>query len=301
VSSVNTASSGQTPQLNYRTAIGLGLIHVGALAAVFPVFFSWSGVAVAVVLAWVTGGLGITLGYHRLLTHRSFHVPKAVEYALAVCGVLALQGGPTDWVATHRKHHAFSDRDGDPHNSALGMAWAHIGWLVLANKDRVKDGEFKRWAEDLQRVPFYRFLDRYMLAIQVLFALALFAIGGWSWVIWGVFVRLVLVYHVTWLVNSAAHGSGYQSYASGDRSRNCWWVALVAFGEGWHNNHHAFPSSARHGLAWFEFDLTWLTIRIMRFLRLAHNVKIPTPEMLSRLRLNEGSTMKADRSFAGPS
>ncbi len=268
---------------DYATGIGLAFIHLGALAALLPAFFSWRAVAVGYLLFWIAGGLGITLGFHRLLTHRGFSVPRPVEYALALFGTLAVQGGPIDWVATHRKHHAFTDADGDPHDSHRGMGWAHVEWLYRTSKDRLEPHEYGRWAPDLMKDPFYRFLDRYPIPIQFALGLLLFSIGGWPFVIWGVFVRLVVLYHCTWLVNSAAHQAGYQSFKTGDRSTNCWWVALLAFGEGWHNNHHAFPFSARHGMRWYEFDLTWFTIKMLKAARIARNVKIPTRDMIERL------------------
>ncbi|MGH7756764.1 MAG: acyl-CoA desaturase, partial [Vulcanimicrobiaceae bacterium] len=224
-------------QRDYPTAIGLTIVHVGALAAFAPALFSWPAVALAIFLFWLCGGIGITLGYHRMLTHRSLAMPRPVEYAIALCGTLALQGGPIEWVATHRKHHAHTDRDGDPHDSHRGMGWAHVEWLYRTNKDRLAPDEWARWAPDLTRDPYYRFLNKHSAWIQVAFGALLFAIGGWPFVVWGIFFRLAVLYHCTWLVNSAAHATGYQSFRTGDRSTNCWWVALVAFGEGWHNNH----------------------------------------------------------------
>jgi fatty-acid desaturase len=269
---------------DYPVGIVLGLIHVAALGIFLPVFFSWSAVAVAVVLYVVTA-FGITLAFHRLLTHRSLVVPKLVEYALAVLGTLALQGGPIEWVAQHRKHHAHTDRDGDPHNAHRGMKWAHFEWLFRSNADRLPPNARARWAPDLVKDPFYVALEKYNVFLQVIVGAALFAAGGWSWVIWGLFARLVFVYHSTWLVNSAAHDSGYQSYRTNDLSTNNWFVALLTFGEGWHNNHHAFPSSARHGLRWFEFDPTYWAIKCLALVRVARHVKLPTAEMKERLAL----------------
>jgi stearoyl-CoA desaturase (delta-9 desaturase) len=139
-----------------------------------------------------------------------------------------------------------------------------------------------RLAPDLCKDPYYRFLESSNVLWQPIVGLALFALGGWPWVIWGVFVRIVFTYHITWLVNSAGHHFGYRSYRTNDESRNNWWVALLTWGEGWHNNHHAFPSSARHGLRWFELDTTWLTIRVLEAVALARDVCVPTPEMLAR-------------------
>ncbi len=271
----------------FSTFLGLLVIHLGALGAFVPALFSWRSVGLAALFWYLTGGVGITLCFHRILTHRSLKVPQWLEYLVALIGTLALQGGPIDWVATHRKHHAFSDREGDPHSPNEGMWWAHAEWLYGMGKERLEDSEFARWAPDLVKDPVYRFLQAYPVPIQVAFGFLCLAIGGWSLVVWGVFARLVFTYHATWFVNSAAHAFGYQSYRSNDLSTNCWWVALFAFGEGWHNNHHAFPFSARHGLKWYEIDITWLLIKLLAALGLAKNIKLPTPEMLKRLQLEK--------------
>jgi stearoyl-CoA desaturase (delta-9 desaturase) len=270
---------------DYPTGIGLLVIHLGALLAFVPAFFSWPGVALVFVLWYLTGGIGVTLGFHRLLTHRSLRVPRLVEYAIAILGTLALQGSPIEWVATHRKHHANSDSEGDPHDVHLGLPWAHMEWLYRTNPARCTKAERLHFAADLVADPFYRALDNLVLPLQIALGLLLLVLGGWSWVVWGIFARLVFTYHCTWLVNSAAHATGYRSFRTGDRSTNCWWVALLSFGEGWHNNHHAFPFSARHGLRWFELDMTWWTIRFLRAVRIARNVKLPSREMMERLRL----------------
>lgn len=283
--SVESALPESRGQSNLLTGLGLALIHLCALAAFVPALSSWSAAGAAAVLVYVTGGLGVTLGFHRLLTHRSLRLSKGVEYVLTVLGVLALQGGPIDWVATHRRHHATSDGPGDPHGMDRGFWWAHVGWLFLPNPGRPTIEERRRLAADLAAEPFYRFMERTPLLWQVALAVVLFALGGWSWVVWGIFVRLVVTYHITWFVNSASHWTGYRTFRTGDRSTNNWWVALLAWGEGWHNNHHAFPFSARHGLRWFELDLTWLTIRALQLVGIVRSVKLPTRAMLDRLRV----------------
>jgi fatty-acid desaturase len=272
-------------RVNVTTGLGLLVIHLAALLAFVPALFSWNALVAAAILAYVTGGIGVTLGYHRMLTHRSLQMPKALEYAITFLGVLALQGGPIGWVATHRRHHATSDTEGDPHGMDRGFWWAHVGWLFLPNPARPTVAEQRRLAPDLSADPFYRFLEVTAALWQIPLAVLLFFIGGWSLVVWGVFVRLVATYHITWSVNSASHWTGYRTFRTGDRSTNNWWVALLAWGEGWHNNHHAFPFSARHGLRWFELDFTWLTIRVLQLLRIARRVKLPTPAMLNRLRV----------------
>jgi fatty-acid desaturase len=262
-----------------RTSInrfGLFGIHAGALAAFLPATFHWSAPIVTVVLLYLTGALGITLCYHRSLTHRGLRLRKPLEYALAILGALALQGDPIRWVATHRKHHAHSDTARDPHARIVSFGWAHFRWLVQANDAMPTPQELARYAPDLYAQRFYRVLRYVHAPMQLALAALLFALGGWAWVVWGVFVRLVVSYHATWLVNSAAHSLGYRTYPTRDLSTNCWWVALLSWGEGWHNNHHAFPYSARHGLRWFEIDPTWWNVRLLALLRLADRVRTPT-------------------------
>ena len=269
---------------HWATGIGLLLIHLVALAAFFPTFFSWSALVAAIVLYNISGGIGITLCYHRVLTHRGLHLRRPFEYVAVICGALALQGGPIEWVATHRKHHAFADKEGDPHSMRQGFLWAHMEWLFRKNDAMLTQEEVRRYAPDLVDQRFYRWVDSNTLWMQVALGLVLLAVGGWSWVIWGIFARLVVCYHITWMINSVSHLFGYRSFRTPDLSTNCWWLAILSWGEGWHNNHHAFPFSARHGLRWFEFDPTWLLVRILRLVHLASEIKIPTREMLERVR-----------------
>jgi len=290
---VDVAAVDQRPSAHLGLASFVVAIHVFALAALWPAFFHWSSLAIMGVLVYLTGGVGIALGFHRTLTHRSVRLWKPVEYLTSICGCLALQGSPIEWVATHRAHHAHTDTEGDPHNAHRGFGWSHFLWMVLPNRNLLSGEMKRRYAADLWEQPFYRFLDRYHFGFTVVLSIALYAAGGWSFVVWGIFVRLVLVYQFTWLVNSAAHTVGYRSFRTDDRSTNCWWVALLGWGEGWHNNHHAFPFSARHGLRWFEFDATWLTIAALRAVRIASDVKLPTPQMLHRLRALPAARQRA--------
>jgi stearoyl-CoA desaturase (delta-9 desaturase) len=276
-----------TEPRGWVTGIGLAVVHLGALCVFIPGTFSWSAVAVMLVLYYITGAWGITLGFHRTLTHRSLRVHRALEPVLAVIGTLALQGGPIEWIATHRAHHAHTDAEGDPHDIHRGAWWSHMAWLYRRNDARLTRAEQERLAPDLAKSKFYQFLENTNALWTVALGVALFAIGGWPFVIWGIFVRIVITYHITWLVNSAAHMTGYQTFRTGDKSTNNWWVAILAWGEGWHNNHHAFPFSARHGLRWFEFDATWWTIKVLEWLKLARDVKLPTPQMLARLRVEQ--------------
>jgi fatty-acid desaturase len=268
----------------YATGAFLLAVHIVALAALLPGMTTWPAVAVGAVLYYLTGGIGICLGYHRMLTHRSLSVPKPVEYIIATLGALALQGDPLKWISTHRAHHAHSDTERDPHNSNRGFWWAHLIWLVAKNPARLSAEEIRHYGPDLVDDPYYRILGVAVLPMTLVLGIALFMAGGWPFVIWGIFVRLVVVYHITWFVNSASHLDGYQTFKSKDNSTNNWWVAFLAWGEGWHNNHHAFPASARHGMAWYEFDFTWLTIRFMQSIGLAKDVRLMRKESIDRAR-----------------
>ncbi|WP_435006927.1 acyl-CoA desaturase [Tundrisphaera lichenicola] len=264
-------------KIAWPALIWIGLLHVGALLAFVPAFFSWDALLLCLVLHWVTGGLGITLTYHRLLTHRSFEVrPKWLEYVMTAIGASASEGGAIGWVADHRCHHAFSDEANDVHSPNRGFGWAHMFWWMTPDITSIHTEDYyKKWAPDLLKDPIHRWMDSYHILFPILGAVALTAIGGMPYLVWGFFVRTVLVLHSTWLVNSATHVWGYRSHETRDTSTNLWWVAIITYGEGWHNNHHAFQTSARHGMRWWEFDATYLTIRLMSMLGMASKIKLP--------------------------
>lgn len=264
-------SQDNSPSPRLKVILFTSILHLAVLLVFLPHTFSWGAVGVAVFLHWMTIGLGISFGFHRLATHRSLQVPKWLEYFLILCGTLALQGGVFGWVGYHRIHHLYSDQEGDPHNSRDGFWWSHINWLMHTVPSK---NEYPRFIKDIADDPFYRFCHRYYIELQVALAVILYFLGGWSFVIWGIFVRLFVGLHSTMFVNSACHMIGYRSHDTKDTSTNCWWVALLTCGEGWHNNHHAFQYSARHGLQWWEIDVTWMTIRLLQILRLATNVKL---------------------------
>jgi fatty-acid desaturase len=267
---VKTAASKR--RINWITSIALILFHLGAVAALF--MFSWKSLIITAVLYWMAIGFGIGMGYHRLHTHRSYRVPKFIEYFFAVCGTLTLEGGPIFWVATHRVHHQNSDQPGDPHSPHDGGFWAHMGWIVFGERRHNDTKLMSRYAPDLAADPFYMWLNTYHYVPLVALGLILLATGGVPLMLWGVCVRVVVGLHATWLVNSATHMWGNRRFATRDDSRNSWWVALLTFGEGWHNNHHAHPTSARHGLAWYELDITWMQIRALQLLGIARSVKV---------------------------
>jgi len=273
------APAAQPPvRLKWGTIFWISMLQVGVVPA--PFAFSWSGVVVAVILYALTG-LGITMGFHRLLTHRSFQTNWAIEYLLAFLGSLANQGSPMQWVAAHRAHHRHSDEEGDPHTPRDGFWWAHMLWWMPI--DPILDDPQKsvRYVPDLARDPIHRLLNHGQVMLPLALAALLYVMGeawdgvGFSWVVWGIFVRTVFTYHTTWLVNSATHRWGYRSHRTRDLSTNLWWVALLTFGEGWHNNHHAHPRSARHGMRWWEVDVTYYLIRMMSWFALARNIHVP--------------------------
>ena len=272
------SATARATNINWGATIWLALMHVGIIFA--PWTFTWSGLALVVVLHWICGGIGICLGYHRLLTHGSFLTQKWMRRAIATIGCMAGEGPPLLWVANHRLHHARSDQEGDPHSPNDGGWWSHVFWLAfkVGGKDQID--HYRKWAPDLYRDRYMRMLEYGFLPINIAMTAVImaagYAIGGWSlaisWLVWGVAVRMVLVLHATWLVNSASHMWGYKNYETTDDSRNNWWVALITYGEGWHNNHHAYPRMAKHGHKWWEFDITYNTIRLLRVFGLASEV-----------------------------
>jgi sn-2 palmitoyl-lipid 9-desaturase len=263
----------QLSRLSWTSVLFFGAVH--AIALSFPWFFSWSALGVMIFLHWLFGSIGICLGYHRLLTHRSLQVPKLLEYAIALIGALALQGGPIFWVAGHRVHHLHTeDYDKDPYSARRGFWWSHMLWLFYPG-ETFDYNIYRRYAPDLDRDPFYRWLNRYFLLLQLPLSISLYLLGGWSFVIYGVFLRAVLLWHSTWLINSATHMTGYRSFPSDDNSRNLWWAAILTYGEGWHNNHHAYPNVAKAGWKWWEIDMTWWVIQLLKTLGLARKVVMP--------------------------
>jgi fatty-acid desaturase len=258
--------------INWVSTITFSVFHVGAVTALW--FFNWPAFFTALVLYWISLSLGIGMGYHRLLTHRSYQSPKWIERFLAICGTLALQGGPISWVATHRIHHQFSDKEGDPHTPRDGKWWSHIIWAMVGDVTHSDTVECARYAPDLCQDRFLVWLSKYNYVPLVILGSLLLAFGGVPCLLWGVFFRVTMGLHATWMVNSLTHFWGRRRFATRDDSRNNWFVALLSFGEGWHNNHHAHPTSARHGLAWYEIDMSWMVIRFLQMIGLAKSVRV---------------------------
>ncbi|MGI8861469.1 MAG: acyl-CoA desaturase [Gaiellaceae bacterium] len=276
----------------------LGLLS--AMGLLWGVAFHWLDLAVLVGM-YVVCAFGTTIGFHRYFTHKGFETSNVVKATLAVLGCMTMQGPLTQWVTDHRKHHALSDEEGDPHSPHVGHgdgAWgaikgfahAHVGWLfTLKGMERGRG-----YGKDLYEDRLVRTIDRmYLLWVVLTFAIP-FAFGyifggsvarGVEAAVWGGLLRIFLYQHATFAVNSICHMFGQREYRSRDESRNNWLIAVLVFGEGWHNNHHAFPSSARHGLARWQLDVSWWVIRGLERLRLVWNVRRPSPEQMARRRL----------------
>jgi fatty-acid desaturase len=280
---------------DWPARIGLAVYHALALLAFLPWFFSWTGLVLGALGLYVYGTLGINLCYHRILTHRGLSVPKWLERLLVTLGICCLQDTPARWIAIHRLHHQHADLQRDPHSPLVTLLWGHVGWVLVQNRDTADVAEYERYVRDILKDPYYLALeenDLWLLWINVTQWLVYFAGGscaGWfvygnlasavqfglSVWLWGVVVRTVVVWHITWTVNSLAHRWGYRTYETGDNSRNNWFVAWISNGEGWHNNHHADPMAAAHGHQWWEVDVTWRTVQLLERVGLASNVVRP--------------------------
>lgn len=283
----------------WQYVIVLSLVHAVALLAILPwtfsYLFTWSGLILAVLGHFLFGMMGVTIGYHRLLTHRGFTCPKWLEHSLAILGMCNLQDSPARWVAIHRMHHQHSDHQPDPHSPLVNFFWGHVGWVVCRNVKIDRTMHYERYVRDLLRDPFYLRLERkggwffvflgHAILISVVGGVYGYFVSGGStsealryyasWAVWAVAVRTTFVLHGTWAVNSVAHTFGYRNYETREHSRNNWLVALFSHGEGWHNNHHAQPRSAMHGHKWWEFDMSWRVIQLFELLGIAKDVVRP--------------------------
>jgi fatty-acid desaturase len=303
-------------QVNWLYAGTIGLVHLLALLALIPYCFSWTGVIVMLIGVHVFGQ-GITIGYHRLLTHRSFRTPTWVEHIFAILGICCLEDTPVRWVVIHRMHHVDSDEQPDPHTPLVNFLWSHMGWLMYRNRATHSMSATEKFGKDLLRDPFYMKLEKrpilqfYIVYIQLMIYFVAGFIAGWfygglasaiqlgvSLVVWGVFVRTVAVWHITWSVNSLSHMFGYRNYDTGEESRNNWLVALLTVGEGWHNNHHQDPSAATVQHRWWEFDISYYEIKILEKLGLASDVIVPRHlRHAAHQAAREGMTERVDKTY----
>jgi stearoyl-CoA desaturase (delta-9 desaturase) len=262
----------------WLTPVGFLGLHLAAAVTVFLVPVTWSGVALALGFYWLRL-FGITAGLHRLFSHRGFKTSRWFQFVLGWLGASAVQGGPLWWAAHHRQHHKHSDQDGDPHSPITKSVWhAHVGW-VLTPEVRNSDMTL---VKDWTKYPELVWLDRLELVPAVVQAAVCYLVAGWSGVVWGFLVSTVVLYHATFLVNSVCHLMGKRRFETDDRSRNNWWVALIVFGEGWHNNHHHYPSAARQGFKWWELDVTYYILKALSWVGVVWDLREPTPRALAR-------------------
>jgi len=283
-------------QVNWSYAGTFLVLHTAALLIFVPWFFSWIGVASFVFCVFLFGQLAIPIGYHRLLTHRSFRSPKWFERTLATLAMCAGQETPARWVAWHRIHHQHSDHANDPHSPLVSFFWSHVNWLVHENNGNGKTfALYEKYARDILRDPYYMWLEKIRYASPIFFTIhaAVFAAlagtisvftYGWninalqlasSIFLWGVVARTVFVWHITWAVNSLTHLFGYRNFDTPDGSRNNWFVTLLTGGEGWHNNHHADQASATVQIKWWELDASFYIIKCLERVGLASHIIPP--------------------------
>ena len=261
---------------DYFIPVGFIAIHLAALL-VFVVPFSWTAVGLCAGF-YCLRLFGITAGLHRYFSHRGFKTGRVFQFILGWLGASAVQGGPLWWAATHRKHHRLSDQEGDPHSPIVKSAfYSHAGWILTPGE---RDADLNSM-KDFDKYPELRVLNTLHYLTVVVQAAICYAIDGWSGVVWGVFLSTVLLWHATFLVNSVCHIFGSRRFETTDASRNNFLVALVVFGEGWHNNHHHYPSSARQGFAWYEIDVTYYILKSLSWVGIVWDLRQPTQRALA--------------------
>jgi stearoyl-CoA desaturase (delta-9 desaturase) len=262
---------------SWVSAVAFLGLHLAALG-VFFVEFSWTGVALAIGF-YLLRGFGLTAGYHRYFAHRAYKTSRAFKFVLAFLGAMSLQRGAIWWAGHHRLHHKHSDQEDDPHSPIVkSVWWSHIGW-VLSNRFHKTDWELMR---DFQKYPELRWLERFDVVPGILTGVFCLAVGGWSGLFWGFFLGTVCLYHGTFVVNSVCHLFGSRRFQTNDQSRNNWLVAIVAMGEGWHNNHHHYPSAARQGFKWYEYDLSYMILKVLSWVGIVWDLRQPTPRALAK-------------------
>ncbi len=268
--------------INWLGSIPFFLIHVLAVAGVLALGWSWSGLALALGLYFVRM-FGVTAGYHRYFSHRSFKTSRAGQLVLAVLAMSSVQKGVLWWASHHRVHHKNSDQPGDVHSVVLdGFWWSHVGWILSRRYDTTDSSKVR----DLARFPELVWLDRYYLVPPVALGVMLFLAGGWWALVWGLLVSTVLLWHGTFTINSLTHVFGRQRYRTTDNSKNNLWLALITLGEGWHNNHHYYQRAVNQGFFWWEIDVTYYVLRALSWLRLVWDLHTPPEKVRQAQRLD---------------
>ena len=272
---VTQSVSSDPPRYMTWAVLPFLLMHV-ACVAVFFVPFQWSYAFWALGLYYVRMFF-VTAGYHRYFSHRSFRTSRVFQFLLAFGAMTSSQKGILWWAAHHRKHHRYSDTEEDVHSPTRDtFFWAHIGWIMSRKNDRTE----VEWIGDFNRYPELRWLNRHFLLPPVLLAVTLFLAGGWSLLVWGFVVSTVMLWHGTFVINSLAHLFGRRRYETTDTSRNSLLLALVTLGEGWHNNHHYYMASVRQGFFWWEIDITFYILRVLSWVRIVRDLRMPPPSIL---------------------
>jgi stearoyl-CoA desaturase (Delta-9 desaturase) len=281
-----TAATGTKPESFRKWLYFSLLIVIPTLAFLFGVYLLLTAQVSAKDLwllfaMYMLTGLGISIGYHRMLTHKGFETYAPIRFLFLALGSMAFQGPAITWSATHKRHHSHSDTDSDLHSPKRGLLYSHFGWIFQYTKDMTKDVR-DSYGEKLQKDKMAAFFDRTFIYWSLLGIIIPFLIGGWSGMLWGGLIRIFFLSHVTWSVNSICHKYGSRMFKTNDQSTNNWWIAILGFGEGWHNNHHAFPKSAFHGLRWWQFDISGILIRFFEKTGLIWNVQRVKPERIEK-------------------
>ena len=277
-----TLRRGADERVNWVSSLPFLLFHAVPLLAILT-GVTWKAVAIFGVL-YAVRMFAVTAGYHRYFAHRSYRAGRLVQFALAFLGTTALQKGPLWWAAHHRAHHRYSDTEQDVHSPQKGFWWSHVGWIL---SDRYSDADLEL-VKDLVAYPELRLLDRYNAVGPWILGIVALVIGGWSGLVFGFFGSTVFLWHATFSINSLSHTFGTRRYATADTSRNNAMLAVLTLGEGWHNNHHHYPVSARQGFFWWEIDLSWYALRALAAVNLVHNLRQPTKAVVGRNRLHDG-------------
>ncbi len=283
-------------RLDVPRSIPFFSVHLVAVAGVFWLGWSWSGLALALAL-YAVRMFGVTGAYHRYFSHRTYKTSRPFQLVLALLAMTSVQKGVLWWAAHHRHHHRMSDQPGDTHSVLQdGFWWSHVGWILAPQNH---DTDYDR-VKDLARYPELRFLDRFYYLPAIALAVALFAVGGTWALYWGFFVSTTLLWHGTFTINSLTHVFGNKRYVTTDNSRNNLWLALITLGEGWHNNHHYYQRATNQGFFWWEIDVTFYVLKVMSWLGLVWDLHTPPPHVLAAHRVTDAATPPATATSPAP-
>jgi stearoyl-CoA desaturase (Delta-9 desaturase) len=270
-------SDGKSDKIEWPTTIPFWGVHVAALIGVICLGFSWRGLLLAVAL-YAVRMFGLTAGFHRYLSHRSFKTSRVFQFLLALLGTLAVQKGPLWWAAHHRGHHKYSDTPRDAHSAKQrGFWWAHVKWILVRKFEATEWDRIK----DISVYPELRWLNNHSMVPPIALAVVLTLVGGWFGFVWGFLVSTTLLWHGTFCVNSLAHLVGRRRYATSDESRNNFVIAIFTLGEGWHNNHHHYQRSERQGFFWWELDITHVVLTTLSWFGIVRELHRPPPHVLA--------------------